>query len=295
MSPTDIAERHGAERKRLIRAVEREGVAAWRNVDRAAIETSWVNLAPRVMAVLIAAQSAAASQSEGYTAAMLAELGIDNDPAGQVAPDAFAGQAADGRPLGSLMLAPVMYARRELGRGRSLAQSMASGQAALRLMLRTEVADAGRTADGVTVAARPRVMYTRYATPPSCPRCVILAGRTYRYSQGFQRHPGCDCQMIPSTQKASEDLISDPREAFERGQIRGLSQADAQAIADGADINQVVNAHRGMFTAGGRKFTRALAGRRGIPAVRIRPEQIYRDATSREDAVRLLRLHGYLR
>lgn len=294
MSPTDVAERHVAERKRLISAVEREGVAAWRNVSRDAIAASWTAQSPRVIAALVAAQALAAGQAESYTAAMLAELGIDNDPAGEIRPDAFAGQAADGRPLGSLMLNPVVHARQQLGRGQSLAQSMASGQAALRLMLRTEVVDAGRVADGVAVAARPTIVYTRYATPPSCPRCAILAGQTYRYSQGFQRHPGCDCVMQPSTEKVADELASDPRQMFESGQIRGLSQADAKAIADGADMNRVINAHRGMYTAGGRKFTRALAGRQGIPGARIRPEQIYRDATSRADAVRLLRLHGYL-
>jgi hypothetical protein len=53
---------------------------------------------------------------------------------------------------------------------------------------------------------------------------------------------------------------------------------------------KVVNARRGMYTADGRQFTRESAGRRP----RIMPEQIYRDARDREDAIRLLRLHGYI-
>ena len=58
------------------------------------------------------------------------------------------------------------------------------------------VSDAGRSAESVATAARPNVGYVRFLSPPSCARCAILAGRVYRYSQGFQRHPGCDCTMV---------------------------------------------------------------------------------------------------
>ncbi|MFJ7212656.1 hypothetical protein [Amycolatopsis sp. NPDC098790] len=31
--------------------------------------------------------------------------------------------------------------------------------------------------------------------------CIILVGRPYRYSQGFRRHPRCDCTMTPVTRE----------------------------------------------------------------------------------------------
>lgn len=74
----------------------------------------------------------------------------------------------------------------------------------------------------------------------------------------------------------------------------------AKAIRDGADPGQVVNARRGMAVSAGRTVTTEGTSRRGFArsrlggAVRLMPEQIYRDASSREEAVRLLRLHGYL-
>lgn len=55
---------------------------------------------------------------------------------------------------------------------------------------------------------------------------------------------------------------------------------------------RVVNANRGLYVAAdGRRFTTEAAGRRP----RLMPDQIFRDANGRDDALRLLRLHGYLR
>ena len=54
----------------------------------------------------------------------------------------------------------------------------------------------------------------------------------------------------------------------------------------------VVNARRGMYTADdGRKYTREAATRRRL---RMMPEQIFRETKGRDDAIRLLKLHGYL-
>jgi hypothetical protein len=99
------------------------------------------------------------------------------------------------------------------------------------------VQDAGRAAESVAVAVRPKVVFVRYLTLPSCSRCAVLAGRVYRYSQGFLRHPNCDCVMLPTT-VAAPDLVQDPVELAKAGQIRGLSQADMLAIEQGADFGR---------------------------------------------------------
>src|SRR5690606_6034504 len=53
----------------------------------------------------------------------------------------------------------------------------------------------------------------------------------------------------------------------------GFTKADQRAIADGASMESVVNAHRGMYTAGGRKFTTEGTTKRGLFAqYRIDPE-----------------------
>lgn len=187
----------------------------------------------------------------------------------------------------------------------------------LERLILSEVADAGRTASQVEFVARPDWQnYVRMLNPPSCARCAILAGRIYRDLEAFDRHPLCDCVMVPVQDwESAHDagLVSSAQDAFDKGEIRGLSQADAQAIGDGASIVEVVNATRGLNAPGitaairtevfGRKVkattegtTKRAAWRKANPTrlVRLRPESIYEFAKDREDAIRLLRLYGYL-
>lgn len=150
------------------------------------------------------------------------------------------------------------------------------------------VQDAGRAAESVAIAARPNIGHVRMLNPPSCARCAVLAGRVYRYSTGFLRHPSDDCVMIPTT-LANRDLVQDPVDLMRRGLVTGLSKADQQAITDGADFGQVVNVRlrKAGLTESGRVLTR-----RG----RLSPEAIYRQAgDDRERALTLLQQAGYLR
>lgn len=198
-----------------------------------------------------------------------------------------------------------------------------------RLIL-SEVADAGRTASQVEFVARPDwTNYVRMLNPPSCARCAILAGRIYRDLDAFKRHPLCDCVMVPVTDwESAHDagLVASAQEAFDKGLIRtkvssdgtetrsGFSKADEQAIRDGANIVEVVNATRGLgapgITAGLRTelfgksvkattegTTKRAAWRKANPSrlVRLRPESIYEFAKDRDDAIRLLKLYGYIR
>jgi hypothetical protein len=188
----------------------------------------------------------------------------------------------------------------------------------LEQLILTEVADAGRSASQVEFVARPTWQnYVRLLNPPSCMRCALLAGRVYRDLDAFQRHPGCDCVMVPvqDWQSAYDaGLISSFEQAFKRGDVMGLSKADSRAITDGADPGQVINASRGLGAPGvtaavrtevfGRKVkattdgtTKRAAWRKANPTrlVRLRPESIYHFASNREDAIRMLRLYGYLR
>lgn len=149
------------------------------------------------------------------------------------------------------------------------------------------VQDAGRAAEGAAIAARPNIGHVRMLNPPSCGRCAVLAGRVYRYSTGFLRHPGDDCVMIPTT-LANQDYLQDPAELAKDGLISGLSKADQRAILDGADPGQVINVR--LRKAGLTEAGRVLS-RRGRPT----PEAIYRAAASREDALTALQRAGYLR
>lgn len=179
--------------------------------------------------------------------------------------------------------------------------AVAAAEAAARAGEPEEAKPAGR---GVSVG------YVRMLQPPSCARCVILAGTWYRWNTGFKRHPMCDCIHIPAAEAGKDDLTADPMAYFNslsaEQQVYYFGKANSAAIRDGASIFEVINAQRkgAMFTADdGRRYTtvgtRAKRRKRdgSAPAV-LRPTvwQIMRDAKgSREEALRLLELYRYVK
>lgn len=296
----------------LVRDQEARALAVatrhWHRLGPNWIGQAWAERVPAVTAAITNAQRTAAASALVSGALALGQQDTWAPPAGLVDPDAFAGITADGRNLETLLRAPAITTRTLIADGMEPAQALAAGGRQLSMMVLTEVADAGRGAAGVQIAARPRVGYVRMLNPPSCSRCVILAGRFYRWNQGFLRHPRCDCTHVPTmvTDQAeafAKGLIDDPYEAFARmseaEQDRVFTNAGARAIRDGADMYQVVNARRGMryrsaFTSEGTS-RHGWAGqilRRGQK--RMTPETIYRLNPSREQAVEALRAQGYI-
>lgn len=303
---SEVAAAHYAERAQLAKATAAAGLALWAGTDDEDVSRSWLERLQRMLDILRGAQLIAARKADLYVTSALDAQGIDSPAMGRVAPEAFAGIASDGRPLVSLLQAPVVAMKTALARGVTLPRAKATGAATLEMIARTQVEDAGRVADGVAIAARPRMGFVRVVNPPACSRCLILAGRYYEWNTGFQRHPQCDCIHVPAQGEAaaeSEGLITDPKAYFnslsKEDQDKVFTKAGAEAIRDGADVGQVVNARRGLSTASG--VTREGTSRRGFArsrlgagAARLMPEAIYREANSREEAVNLLRLHGYI-
>lgn len=224
---------------------------------------------------MAAAQYAAAALATPYVTEIARE-----PRAGTVNPSAFAGVASDGRPLSSLLFQPALVVMAALATGAAPALALAGGLALLDMIVRTQIADAARLATGVAIAAQPAIAgHERVVRLPACPRCIVLAGRLYRWSEGFRRHPRCDCTMQPVTseQWRRRNLDNHPRALFDRmsraEQDKRFGQAGAKAIRDGADIPQLVNARRGMRTAsvGGRQVLATTTGttRRGVAGQRL--------------------------
>lgn len=295
MGALQIAAAHARRQVALARRAAREAARLWARVDRRLIAGSWSASLPAVVQVLGSAQAIAAASSGVYLDDLLDEYGLEPGGEGRVRAEAFAGVASDGRDLPGLLYQPAITALTALKGGASEARAMAAGRFALDAIVRSQVADAGRIADGVALAVRPQLTgYVRMVVGGTCSRCLILAGRVYRWNAGFRRHPRCDCRHIPASEDVAGDLRTDPKAAFEAmpadEQDRVFGRAGAEAIRDGADMARVVNARRGMQIVGQRKFTTEAAGRRP----RLMPEQIYADARDRDDAIRLLRLHRYI-
>jgi len=239
-----------------------------------------------LLALMDAAQVSAAQSGADSVDEMLAEQNIDVDPDGKVNPAAFAGVASDGRDMRGLM---------SFAQNQNLVTPLQFDR-----MVLTQVRDAGRNGASVGIASRPRTVgYVRMIQGATCDRCAILAGSFYRYNTGFERHPFCDCIHVPASENTSGDLRTDPSKYFESlspaEQDKSFTKAGAQAIRDGADMSQVVNARRGMSSA--QVFGRDLkvtSESRGAKKVRLMPESIYKISANRAESIRLLRLHGYI-
>ncbi|MGV9744601.1 VG15 protein [Rhodococcus zopfii] len=294
--------------------------------------------------LMIIGQRRAAETADEYVSDVLDELGTPVDPDVTPDPEGLIGVASDGRELDSLVYGAVIAAKGRIAAGVGVAQAWDSGLSALVRRVQTQLADAARVSTGLSIAARPGVGYVRMLNPPSCSRCALLAGRFYRWKTGFRRHPGCDCRHIPARESRADDLTTEPSAYFDslstEQQDKLFTKAGAEAIRNGADIGQVVNARRGMSTAQenaagwipkgrlsrtevygqqiatttdgitrrgaayramsqagyARRQTDVRNGRRYFQAraPRLMPEGIYEIAEDRPDALRLLRLYGYI-
>lgn len=272
----------------------------WRRISPADLSGSWVRGIAGLQPAVEEIQYQAAVLGAGYGASTLAAQGTYSAPASFVNPSGFVGSAPDGRSLYGLLYSPVTQVKASLTAGMAPAQALQTGRGVLDRNVQTLVADTGRAAASVDIAARPRVGYVRMLQLPSCPRCVILAGKFFRWNAGFRRHPRCDCRHIPSTENIAGDLTTDPYEYFRsldaEAQEKAFGKPAANAIRDGADIFQVVNANRG--TKPGGLITTEGTSRRGNfgrgRTARLTPEGIYSQGLPREETLRLLERNGYI-
>lgn len=219
-----------------------------------------------VLAALVRGQIAGAVLAERAIRTMLTEQGIEAPSEARLIPPAFT-------------TPPDRFEAMVVAATDDTDEWMAKFAASL-------LEDSMRAAESVSVAVRPGIAHVRYVNPPCCARCAVLAGRVYRWSDGFQRHPGCDCVMVPTTvanpaRQNPDDLVSD-------GLVRGLSKDDLRALRDGADLGRVVNTR--LRSAGLRESGRVIA-RNG----QLTPAGIYRLASDQDEAIELLRRYGYVR
>lgn len=304
---------------------------AWRRMrPTGSWSEQWsTDVGPKATALVVAGQSALASESESYIATVLDELGIPSGSPTRLNLPNFVAVAGDGRPVSTLLDQAVVRAGQTFTRTQDAAEALESGQAFLDRVTASLLADAARAAESVAIAQRPWVDgFVRMLNLPSCSRCTILAGRFYLWNDGFERHPMCDCRHIPAMEEGERfgSLVTNPNTYFDslsrEEQDRIFTKAGAEAIRDGADISQVVNARRGMTRAqvyghdvlvtdegttrrgvayrrmgGDRSTDTRRKGERYFRTrtVRLMPEAIYEIATGdRTEAIRLLKLYGFI-
>lgn len=186
----------------------------------------------------------------------------------------------------------MVRAKDAVASGASAAAALQQARGWLQGVVLDTVRSANRDAASAAIAVRPAVQgWVRMLNPPSCKFCVTLAGKWFRWNQGFQSHPGCDCRHIPAQEAAAGDFTIDPYAYFrsldQKMQDRIFGKNDAQAIRDGADIYRVVNIRaRGLGTS-------RQASKYGTPS-RMTVDDILATAKGRDDAIRLLGREGYV-
>ena len=320
-------------RQRLIAQIVRRVLAAWRpnspqdpNAWFASHALPFTEMVTHGQ--LLAAQAAVASADvaldlQHYDA--VPELSAD--------PEAFAGVTGSGDPVMGLAYAQAQKITELVDAEAPImerAQAWHHAGVMLATATQTAISDAARMAILTHLAARPATTWVRVVRPPRCARCAILAGKKGASRMKFLRHPGCDCTAIPVSE-ATSDMHKlfhfDAKEYFDslapEQQAKVFTKAGARAIRDGADINQVVNARRGMTTitsAGGRRrlittegttkrgwaseylreqygasLQKAGGRYRRVSVARLMPEEIYRIAGADRDlALSLLHKNGFL-
>lgn len=320
-TPTELGRTRYEQVTSTIRAIINRIQWIWGGLSAASIEDDLTGEAGAVIVSAVAeGQLGVADAAQAYIAAQMVAQGGSAFAEATLVSAAFAGVAPDGGSLETLLFLPAIGVRHRLAVGMSPEEAMAGGLADMAMYASTAIADAGRSSDQVAMTAHPNcVAYVRVVQLPACARCIVLSGQMYSQSEGFLRHPNCDCQTLPLREHEWPDVPT-PQRMFERmserDQRRVFTVAGAQAIRAGADVGQVVNARRGMSQPGASTTTegitrRGVYGRRARRAggefvrypgqrysqsttPRLTPAAIFEQASGRRQQLKLLRRYGYI-
>lgn len=290
MIPT-AATQHYNQQRRLAEAALRRTRSLWRRVG-VEFDTGWARVSDELASTVQAAQFQAAQDGVEYLPKVLEQTGQSASRLEPIAPAAFAGVNRWGAPVAGVLHAAVIHTKQAVASGYAPSAALMRGQKFLNVAVPSLIADASSGAVQAGITSAGVTGYVRMLSGASCHRCIILAGRWYRWNKGFERHPNCDCRHIPSSENVAGDMTTDPYEAFHamsaEDQDRTWGKANAQAIRDGADIYRVSNVKtRGLTSArSGRKY--------GTPS-RMTLDDIYAEAGSnRTRAIELMRREGYI-
>lgn len=259
-------------------------------------DESWTAIRPAMLNLVYNGRLAAATTSATYTPQVLAETGQVAPAVGAVIPAAFVQATPDGRDVGSLLDTAVIRSKMAVQNGATTSEALQTGSKWMTGTLLTMLADTSRQVVSADIAQRSAIGgYVRMLNTPSCSRCVILAGKWFKWNEGFLRHPRCDCRHVPMASEAfaqANDYQVDPYAYFNslsvKEQERLFGKNEATAIREyGADIYRTMNVKtRGLGTAKGNlKY--------GTPTKRTVDDILSRD-TSRQFVIENLQYHGYI-
>ena len=324
-------ERYGAAQRREMAAALASIRRSWKRLGLD-FDTTWPLVLPLITQALTTAQGRLLEGVPGYIPTALKDTG-QRIPEQVFTPNLsrFVGVTGGGIALDDALSGTIPRTKGLIAGGMPAQSAMLNTGNWLMRVAGTILSDTARGGEQLVMKSRSVGYYVRMLEPPSCGRCVILAGSRYSTSTAFQRHLGCDCRHVPVTDTdAAEGLVASLPEYLDSASDEQLvrmfgSKANAQAYKDGADANQLINAYRkgSVYTAqvGGRSLLATTEGvtRRGLAngrmrqadylsaqgefkpgryralkAPRIMPATIYQIAANKAEADRLLRLYGWI-
>lgn len=288
----------------------------WVAMGGTQFDTAWQIVGPAIVAAVLGGQRDVTNRATAYIPAVLAATGQEAavEATDTPLPEALIGLTGAGMLVQDALSAVTIRAKQAITAGATVGQASTVAQTWLRGATRTILADTARSSESLNSYVRPVTGFVRVVNGNACGRCVILAGRWYRINADFPRHDNCRCSQMPAAENIAGHWRTDPRAYFEtlndeqRIKLMG-SKANAQAVADGADMGQIINAYRTgiKFAQNGDRFTTEGTTRRGFAAqqqaglrrngpsqLRLMPQSIARIAKDADDRMRLLRLYGWV-
>lgn len=245
------------ERQRRLIAVSdlarARALQAWKGIDFANLDQSWsASVGPAVTAQASNAQLTLAHGSDLFTARVAASTANFTPDRSAIVPEAFSGVDGAGRDVSGILYGAVTTTKEAVGTGLGSARSLEAGATYLAAIIKTVIADLGRSADLVSSAGKGFTHYVRVVGGSACSRCAILAGIPSGET-AFLRHVSCQCTAAPvysvGKPKAPAGLHASPQQYFDSlsaaEQDRVFTKAGAEAIRAGADPVKVVSARRG--------------------------------------------------
>lgn len=252
---SDLAFGHQADRIRLARRTGAQVTAIWRKqVKINDLDAMWEVVAPQMVQAVSDGQVVAAKQSAGYLDALDTSYGFTAAPAA-LNVTAFSNVMGDGREIGPALYGAITNTKTDIAKGLAPISAFERGMSFIATIAQSAINDLGRSADRTLSSGKGYTRYIRVVGGSACSRCAILAGQ-YSAEDAFQRHVCCMCTTMPIEvgKKAPSGLHDDPKAYFDSlsadAQDKVFTNAGAEAIRQGADVQSVVNARRGAYGIG---------------------------------------------
>lgn len=267
----------------------RQVVAAILAIWRATGPSGFRDELQRAAGLLAFGQLTQALRAAQYLTDLADEYGMDRAPTRLVA-RSFAGTSADDRPLVDVLSYASRRAWAMLDAGADYAIANTSGAASLTRIVANETTQAGINAESVGMVAQPEMVgYVRLLNTPSCGRCAILAGKWFKWNDGFARHPTC----FPAGVTVSGPSAEAATRRWYEGELVVIRTAGGKELP--ATANHPVLTDRGWLPAHflqvGDKVVGSTNAQGAVPLVVPHEQQM---PTGIEDAFRSFNMNGLL-